>query len=419
MKAIIITIGDEILLGQILDTNSQYISRQLTRLGAEVADILSIADQREEIWQWVDYAMKQAELIIVTGGLGPTKDDMTKKVLAEYFDTRLVMNEEVLRWIEKLLENGGMRMNEGNRSQAILPESAKILYNRKGTASGMWFERDGKVLVSLPGVPFEMEDLMIQSVIPELQRLYPHLHLDYRMLKVYDIPESELALLLEKWEEHLPEGFSLAYLPSPGFVKLRLTAKGDQVFNLDARYDSLKETLEGQHYTEGENGGTERELGELLMLKGKTIATAESCTGGNIAAQLTSIAGSSAYFRGSVVAYANDVKERVLGVRPESLEQFGAVSEPVVRQMGRRSPPFDRDGLCRFYFRNCRADWRYGGETVGTVWIGVAGPERTIARKFVFSFTRERNIGKATMKAIEMVIEEVRNGAVIDELFIK
>ena len=412
MKAIIITIGDEILLGQILDTNSQYISRQLTRLGAEVADILSIADQREEIWQWVDYAMKQAELIIVTGGLGPTKDDVTKKVLAEYFDTRLVMNEDVLRWIGKLLENGGMRMNEGNRSQAILPESAKILYNRKGTASGMWFEQDGKILVSLPGVPFEMEDLMIQSVIPELQRLYPHLHLDYRMLKVYDIPESELALLLEKWEEHLPEGFSLAYLPSPGFVKLRLTAKGDQVFNLDARYDSLKEALEGQRYTEGENGGTERELGELLMLKGKTIATAESCTGGNIAVQLTSIAGSSAYFRGSIVAYANDVKERVLGVRPESLEQFGAVSEPVVRQMA--------EGARRLVGTDYAVSTSgiagpTGGtaeKPIGTVWIGVAGPERTIARKFVFSFTRERNIGKATMKAIEMVIEEVRNGAV-------
>ena len=321
------------------------------------------------------------------------------------------MNEEVLKWIEKLLENGGMRMNEGNRSQALLPESAKVLYNRKGTASGMWFERDGKVLVSLPGVPFEMEDLMMQCVIPELQRLFPHLHLDYRMLKVYDIPESELAILLEKWEEHLPEGFGLAYLPSPGFVKLRLMAKGDQVYNLDARYDSLKEALEGQRYTEGENGGTERELGELFLMRGKTIATAESCTGGNIAAQLTSIAGASAYFRGSVVAYANDVKERVLGVRREDLEEFGAVSEPVVRQMA--------EGVRRligtdYAVSTSGVAGSTGGtpeKPVGTVWIGVAGPERTIAQKFVFSFTRERNIGKATMKAIEMVIEEVRNGS--------
>ena len=233
-----------------------------------------------------------------------------------------------------------------------------------------------------------------------------------KSLQLYDIPESELALLLERWEEHLPEGFSLAYLPSPGFVKLRLTAKGDQVFNLDARYDSLKEALEGQRYTEGENGGTERELGELLMLKGKTIATAESCTGGNIATQLTSIAGASAYFKGSVVAYANDVKERVLGVRPETLEQFGAVSEPVVRQMA--------EGVRRLIGTDYAVSTSgiagpTGGtveKPVGTVWIGVAGPERTIARKFVFSFTRERNIGKATMKAIEMVIEEVRNGAV-------
>lgn len=411
MKAIIITIGDEILLGQILDTNSQYISMQLTRLGAEVANILSIADRREDIWQWVDYGMKQADLVIVTGGLGPTKDDVTKKVLADYFGTRLVMNEEVLKWIEKLLENGGMRMNEGNRSQALLPESAKVLYNRKGTASGMWFERDGKVLVSLPGVPFEMEDLMMQCVIPGLQRLFPHLHLDYRMLKVYDIPESELAILLEKWEEHLPEGFSLAYLPSPGFVKLRLTAKGDQVYNLDARYDSLKEVLDGLLYMEGESGGTERELGELFLLKGKTIATAESCTGGNIAALFTSVAGASAYFRGSVVAYANDVKERVLGVRREDLELFGAVSEPVVRQMA--------EGVRRLIGTDYAVSTSgvagpTGGtpeKPVGTVWIGVAGPERTVARKFVFSFTRERNIGKAAMKAIEMVIEEVRNGS--------
>ena len=412
MNAEIISVGTELLLGHTVNTDTTIVARALSDLGINLLYACTVGDNEGRLKLALEQALQRSDLVITTGGLGPTKDDVTKKVLAEYFDTRLVMNEDVLRWIGKLLENGGMRMNEGNRSQAILPESAKILYNRKGTASGMWFERDGKVLVSLPGVPFEMEDLMIQSVIPELQRLYPHLHLDYRMLKVYDIPESELALLLEKWEEHLPEGFSLAYLPSPGFVKLRLTAKGDQVFNLDARYDSLKEALEGQRYTEGENGGTERELGELLMLKGKTIATAESCTGGNIAAQLTSIAGSSAYFRGSIVAYANDVKERVLGVRPESLEQFGAVSEPVVRQMA--------EGARRLVGTDYAVSTSgiagpTGGtveKPIGTVWIGVAGPERTIARKFVFSFTRERNIGKATMKAIEMVIEEVRNGAV-------
>lgn len=410
MKAIIITIGDEILLGQILDTNSQYISKQLTRLGAEVTDILSIADQRDEICQWVDYAMNRVDLVIVTGGLGPTKDDVTKKVLADYFNTRLVMNEEVLKWIEKLLENGGMGMNEANRGQALQPESAKILFNRKGTASGMWFEREGKVLVSLPGVPFEMEDLMIQSVIPELQRLFPRLQLDFRMLKVYDIPESELAIRLSQWEETLPGGFGLAYLPSPGYIMLRLTAKGEQVYNLDARLDSLKEALEGLHFTLGESGGTERELGELLLVKGKTISTAESCTGGNVAAQLASIAGASAYFRGSVVAYANDVKERVLGVRREDLEQFGAVSEPVVRQMA--------EGVRQLVGSDYAVSTSgvagpTGGtpeKPIGTVWIGVAGPERTVARKFIFSFTRERNIGKATVKAIEMVIEEIRNG---------
>lgn len=352
--------------------------------------------------------MKEADLVIVTGGLGPTKDDVTKRVLADYFGTQLVMDEDVLAWIEKLLLNGGMRMNEGNRCQALLPESARVLYNRKGTAPGMWFERDGKVLVSLPGVPFEMEDLMNRDVIPRLQTLFPHLLLDFKVLKVYDIPESELAILLEKWEECLTEGFSLAYLPSPGSVQLRLTAKGEQVYNLDARYDSLKEALEGLRYLEGENGGTERELGELLLVKGKTIATAESCTGGNLAALLTSIAGSSAYFRGCVVAYANDVKERVLGVSREDLEQFGAVSEPVVCQMA--------EGVRRLVGTDYAVSTSgvagpTGGtleKPVGTVWIAVAGPQRTVAKKFILSFTRERNIAKATMKAIEMVIEEVR-----------
>ncbi|WP_294139380.1 competence/damage-inducible protein A [uncultured Sanguibacteroides sp.] len=409
MDAIIITIGDEILLGQILDTNSQYIAKQLTRLGAEVVDVLSVPDQGDKIREWIDYAMMHAELVIVTGGLGPTKDDVTKKVLAEYFDTRLVLNEEVYSWIEKLLRNGGMRMNENNKGQAFLPENCKILLNHKGTASGMWFERERKVLVSLPGVPFEMEDLMTRSVIPELRKRYPHLMLEYRMLKVYDIPESELAIRLESWEEKLPKGLGLAYLPSPGFIKLRLTAKGEGVYNLDLFFETLKEVLQGLRFTVGEEDCMERELGELLLIKGKTIATAESCTGGNVAQQVTSIAGASAYFKGSVVAYANEIKERVLGVDPRAIETYGAVSEQVVVQMA--------EGVRRLMGTDYAVSTSgvagpTGGtpeKPVGTVWIGLATPEKTIARKYAFSFTRERNIGKATMKAIELVIEELRN----------
>ena len=229
MNAIIITIGDEILLGQILDTNSRYIASGLTGLGVEVVEMLSVPDKREEIYETVDYAMQEADLIIVTGGLGPTKDDVTKKVLAEYFGSRLVMNEEAMGWLKELLGGRGIALNENNRSQAILPDNCRILRNYKGTASGMWFERGWKSLISLPGVPFEMEHLMQTYVLPDLKVKYPHLQLKFRMLKVYDIPESELAQRLEGWENALPDGLQLAYLPSPGWVKLRLTARGEAV----------------------------------------------------------------------------------------------------------------------------------------------------------------------------------------------
>lgn len=203
MKAIIITIGDEILMGQILDTNSQYIARSLTDMGVEITEILSIPDKRDEIYETVEYAMSEADLIIVTGGLGPTKDDVTKKVLAEYFGSQLKMNEEVFARLEEMLKRRGLTMNEGNRSQALLPDNCRILRNDKGTASGMWFEKGWKSLISLPGVPFEMEHLIDTSVMPELKKKYPHLQLEYRMLKVYDVPESQLAQMLENWEDAL------------------------------------------------------------------------------------------------------------------------------------------------------------------------------------------------------------------------
>ena len=383
MKAIIITIGDEILMGQILDTNSQYIARSLTDMGVEITEILSIPDKRDEIYETVEYAMSEADLIIVTGGLGPTKDDVTKKVLAEYFGSQLKMNEEVFARLEEMLKRRGLTMNEGNRSQALLPDNCRILRNDKGTASGMWFEKGWKSLISLPGVPFEMEHLIDTSVMPEL------------------------AQMLENWEDALKEGLKLAYLPSPGLVRLRITAKGESVKHLDECYESLKEVLKDVRYAEGDDV-LEKQLGELLRNKKVTMATAESCTGGYIAHLITSIAGSSDYFKGSVVSYANEVKVNVLGVNAADLEREGAVSEAVVLQMA--------EGVRKItgadYAVSTSGVAGPGGGTpekpVGTVWIGVATPRKSYAKLFTFSFTRERNIAKAASKAMEMLLEEVR-----------
>ncbi len=407
MNAVIITIGDEILLGQILDTNSRYMARQLGNMGVEVVKMFTVRDDREEISRVVGEAMEISDLVLVTGGLGPTKDDVTKKVLADCFGTQLVYNEEVMGWLKELLAGRGIALNENNKSQAWLPENCRILRNFKGTASGMWFERGGKDLISMPGVPFEMEHLMETYVLPDLQKKYPRLQLAYKMLKVYDIPESELAERLEDWENRLPAGIGLAYLPSPGLVKLRVTAKGEAIARLDAYYTTLKESLEGLRYTEGEENTVEKQFGVMLRSKGKTVATAESCTGGYIAHLITSVAGSSEYYKGGVVAYTNEIKANVLGVNVADIEQYGAVSEPVVRQMA--------EGVKRLTGADCAIATSGvagpGGGTedkpVGTVWIGIATPERTIARKFVFSFTRERNIAKAAVKAMELLMEEL------------
>ena len=406
MRAIIITIGDEILMGQILDTNSRYMAKRLTDIGVEVVEMLTIPDKRDEIFETVDYAMEQSDLVLVTGGLGPTKDDVTKKVLADFFGTRLVFNEQAMEWLEELLRHRNLPMDEGNRSQAYLPENCRVLHNFKGTASGMWFEKGWKSLISMPGVPFEMEHLMETYVIPDLKAKYPNLQLEYRMVKVYDVPESQLAAHLEKWEDSLKEGFKLAYLPSPGMVRLRITAKGEAVKRLEEMYESLKLELKGMRYTEGDDA-LEIQVGQLLREKGVTVATAESCTGGEIAHLLTSVPGSSDYFKGSVVAYANEVKVNVLGVNPADIEREGVVSEPVVLQMA--------EGVRRvmgtdYAVATSGVAGPAGGtpeKPVGTVWIGVATPRGCFARKYVFSFTRERNIAKAAAKALELLSMEM------------
>ena len=406
MNAIIITIGDEILMGQILDTNAQYIARRLTEIGVEVVEELSIPDKREEIYETVDYAMQEADLILVTGGLGPTKDDVTKKVLAEYFGSRLVFNPQAMKWLEELLRNRNLPMNENNKSQAFLPDNCRILRNLKGTASGMWFEKGWKSLISMPGVPFEMEHLMDTYVIPDLKAKYPHLQLEYRMLKVYDVPESQLAQHLETWENVLEDGLKLAYLPSPGWVKLRITAKGEAVKHLEDTYESLKKKLEGMRYVEGEDV-LEKQIGDMLRRKGVTIATAESCTGGEIAHMITSVPGSSTYFKGSVVAYANEVKVNVLGVQATDLEREGAVSETVVLQMAEGVKKLMHTDYAVSTSGVAGPDGGTPEKPVGTVWIGVATPDKTFVRKFVFSFTRERNMAKAAVKALELLMMEI------------
>lgn len=408
MEAIIITIGDEILLGQILDSNSQYIAKNLTRVGFEVIEMLSVSDKWNEIYDAVDYAMHRAKLVVVTGGLGPTKDDITKKVLAEYFDSHLIENKEALGWLTELLKGRGMNMNANNRSQALLPDNCKILHNFKGSASGMWFEQEGRSLISLPGVPFEMVHLMETYVVPELKEGYPDLQLEYRMLNVYDVPESELAHHLEKWEDGLGEGLGLAYLPSPGLVKLRITAKGSAVKDLDEYYESLKLVVKGFRFTEGEQDSMESQFGELMQKKGVSVATAESCTGGYIAHLITAVPGSSAYFKGGVVAYSDEVKANVLGVNVADIEQYGAVSEQVVCQMAEGARRITGADYAVSTSGIAGPDGGTEEKPVGTVWIGVATPEKTIARKFTFSSVRERNIAKAAMKALEMVMDEVR-----------
>lgn len=405
MNAIIITIGDEILMGQILDTNSQYIARRLTEIGVEVIEELSIPDKRDEIYDSVDYAMQEADLILVTGGLGPTKDDVTKKVLAEYFGSRLVFNPQAMEWLEELLRNRNLPMNENNKSQAYLPDNCRVLRNFKGTASGMWFERGWKSLISMPGVPFEMEHLMDKYVIPDLKARYPHLQLEYRMLKVYDVPESQLAQHLENWEDALKDGIKLAYLPSPGMVRLRVTAKGEAVKHLDETYESLKKELAGMRYTEGEDA-LEKQFGQILRKKGVTVATAESCTGGEIARMITSVPGSSAYYKGSVVSYANEVKINVLGVNAGDIEREGAVSETVVLQMAEGVRKLMGTDYAVSTSGVAGPDGGTADKPVGTVWIGVATPQGSFAKKFIFSFTRERNIAKAAAKALELLMTE-------------
>lgn len=412
MRAEIITIGDEILIGQIVDTNSAWMGQQLNLHGIEVYQITSVHDSRAHILEALANAERNADLVLITGGLGPTKDDITKKCLCEYFQTELVFYPEVLEHVKALLSSRNVEINQLNRDQALLPAGCTVLHNPVGTASGMWFERNNTVFVSMPGVPFEMEAIMSGEVFPRLIKKGIMQSIVHKTILTQGLPESMLAEKIEHWENALPPFIKLAYLPSALMVRLRLSAYGnDQAMlenEIDRQVKSLLKIIPDQVFG-FDNDNLALVIGRMLVESAQTIAVAESCTGGNIAHSITSNPGSSAWFKGGVVAYSNEIKNRLLNVPAEMLEKYGAVSQQVAEAMAVGA----RKALNADYALATTGIAGPDGGTpekpVGTVWIAVAGPSGVVSEKFIFRHNRERNIIRSTQTALNLLRKFILN----------
>ncbi len=406
----IITIGDEILIGQIVDTNSAWMARELNKRGFEVAQITSVHDDTLHIVSAIDAAFLRADVILLTGGLGPTKDDKTKQILCDYFHTHLVHSPEVLANIEHLHAARPRVLNELTRAQALVPEACTVINNAVGTAPVMWFERDGKVLVSMPGVPYEMKTTMLSDVLPRLQTHFDTSEILHRTLLLYGIPESALSLRIADWENQLPAHIHLAYLPSHGLIRLRLSAYPAYGINL---HDTLEQQLSlllpiiNDYLIAKDDVKIEELVAQALISIGGTMTVAESCTGGNIASTIVQMAGSSAYFKGSVVTYDNQIKTHVLQVDAQSIEEHGAVSQQVVEQMAENARTlFDT----HFAVATSGVAGPTGGtpdKPVGTVWIAVASATGTTSQCFTFGSQRGTNIERATQAALVMLYKKI------------
>lgn len=406
MKAEIITIGDEILIGQIVDTNSAWIAQKLNEAGFTVQRKFSIGDSEGKIRQAVAEGMGNADIVITTGGLGPTKDDITKTTLAEIFGGEMVRDEAMYRRNEQALAIRGVEYTDLNKAQSMVPSPCTPLFNEHGTAPGLWFERGAKVLIALPGVPFEMKELMKSEVMPRLNSHFNRSNVVHKTAITYGMAESILSDTIEDWEDALPEYLHLAYLPSPSQIRLRLSA-----YDVDAematqeieRQFSALEKLIPNYFIGYGDDTLASVTGDMLRIMGATLSVAESCTGGALSAKFTAIAGASDYFAGSVVSYSNDVKANVLGVSRKTLGLYGAVSGQVAEQMA--------EGVRRICGTNyALATTGIAGPSggndenpVGTVWIGLATPEKTVSKKFVYSKLREQNIERFAATAINML----------------
>ncbi len=407
MNATLITIGDELLIGQVVDTNSCFISRKFGDCGIRVIERTSIGDDADTIIATLNRVLQQSEIVVITGGLGPTKDDLTKHTLARYFDSKLVQDPETYRFVEQMLARRGIEFNELNQAQALVPECCTVLPNRNGTAPGMWFDtEDGKIVISLPGVPFEMEALITDEVVPRLVNRFALKSIIHRTMITFGMAESVLAATIADWEDALPKELHLAYLPNPKAIRLRLSCydiereKGEAM--IDKAFDELKAII--PEYILGYEGASvAEEVAKILYQRGATLAVAESCTGGKIANTFTSMAGASEYFKCGVVAYANEAKQALLGVKAETLNTYGAVSQQVAEQM---AEGVRRVGQSDYAIATTGIAGPTGGsdeKPVGTVWIAIATPTQTIARKMTYGQIRIQNIERATTSAINLL----------------
>ena len=412
MIADIITIGDEILIGQIIDTNSAYIAKELNNIGIAVRQITSIQDRKNHILETLAEVSGKADVVFITGGLGPTKDDITKHTFCEFLEDKLVLNEKVLQHVEQLFTKFTTPISDMNRAQAMVPSTAMVLHNAYGTAPGMWMKKGNTVYVSMPGVPYEMKALMQNEVIPRLKKEFKRPFIYHKTIHTYGLGESAIANRIEDWENALPKHIKLAYLPSFGSVRLRLSGSGENEQLLRSSiekefekiYPLLKDIITNK---DGDDEDIAETIRQLLLTKNFTLATAESCTGGEIASQITKHAGVSACFKGGLVSYATEIKESVLKVPEETIEKYSVVSGEVAEKMAENVRKLFQTDYALSTTGNAGPDKGESDAEVGTVYIGVATPEKVFSQKFLLGKSREQVVKRAVNKAFELLYRDL------------
>ena len=413
MTAEIITIGDEILIGQIVDSNSAFIAKELNLIGISVYQITSVQDEKQHILNALEEASNRAKIVILTGGLGPTKDDVTKYTFAEYFEDELVLNEKVLQHVEELFEKYKKTpISDLNREQAMVPSKATVLYNKYGTAPGMWMEQEGKVYISLPGVPYEMKNLMEVEVIPRLREKFHRPFIYHKTILTEGEGESEIANKLASFEDKLPSHIKLAYLPGLGRVRLRLSGKGE---NEEELINSVEKQIAGLYELLGDIISDEQEedekiavqISKILTSQKKFLSAAESCTGGELAASFTTHPGASSCFKGGIVSYSTQIKVETLGVRQDLIDKHSVVSKEVAEAMAKNAKKMFKTDYALSTTGNAGPTKGDSDAEVGTVYIGLATPEKVYSKKFIFGNTRDQVVKQSVQKAFEMILKEV------------